>query len=116
MKKKNEDQPLIKVERKEKKRDSYYVEFIRLITKSVCLPGLEERNINTDNTRRKFTSKTKMRPADKIRAIKILYSNKEWLKKRITIFYAHPYFLNGIIRQAKPKIVMRLEQQEEALL
>ena len=111
MKKKNEDQPLIKVERKEKKGDSYYVEFIRLITKSVCLPGLEERNINTDNTRRKFTSKTKMRPADKIRAI-----IKEWLKKRITIFYAHPYFLNGIIRQAKPKIVMRLEQQEEALL
>lgn len=66
---KDEDQPLIEVERKVKKGDSSDVEIIYLIPELVCLTGLEESNTNTDNTRRKITSKTKMRPADKIRAI-----------------------------------------------
>ena len=66
---KDEDQPLIEVEKKKKKGDSSDVEIIYLIPELVCLTGLEESNTNTDNTRRKITSKTKMRPADKIRAI-----------------------------------------------
>ena len=66
---KDENQPLIEVERKIKKGDSSEVEIIYLIPELVCLTGLEESNTNTDNTRRKITSKTKMRPADKIRAI-----------------------------------------------
>ena len=74
---KDEDQPLIEIERKEKKGGSYYAKFICLILDLICLPSLEERNTNTDNTLRKLTNKTKMRPADKIRANKILYSNKE---------------------------------------
>ena len=65
----DEDQPLIEVERKVKKGDDSDVEIIYLIPELVCLTGLEESSSNTDNTRRKITSKTKMRPADKIRAI-----------------------------------------------
>ena len=66
---KDEDQPLIEVERKAKKGEGSDTEIIYLIPELVNLTGLEESNSNTDNTRRKITSKTKMRPADKIRAI-----------------------------------------------
>ena len=67
---KDEDQPLIEVERNIKKGGNSEIEIIYLIPELVCLTGLEESADSKDNnTRRKITSKTKMKPADKIRAI-----------------------------------------------
>ena len=66
----DETQPLIEVERTIKKADKSDTEIIYLIPELVFLTGLEENNVENDNTtRRKITSKTKMKPFDKIKAI-----------------------------------------------
>ena len=67
---KDENQPLIEVEKKAKTGDKSEIEIIYLIPELVCLTGLEDDPATTnDNTRRKITNKTKMRPGDKIKAI-----------------------------------------------
>ena len=66
---KDENQPLIEVERKIKNGEGSDVEIIYLVPELVYLTGLEDNNASTDNTRRKITNKTKMRPGDKIKAI-----------------------------------------------
>ena len=67
----DETQPLIEVERTMKKgSENSDVEIIYLVPELVFLTGLEENNPENDNvTRRKITSKTKMKPEDKIKAI-----------------------------------------------
>ena len=67
---KDENQPLIEVEKKAKAGDKTEIEIIYLIPELVCLTGLEDNPASSnDNTRRKITNKTKMRPGDKIQAI-----------------------------------------------
>ena len=66
---KDENQPLIEVEKKDKNAESSVVEIIYLVPELVCLTGLEDNTASADNTRRKITTKTKMRPGDKIKAI-----------------------------------------------
>ena len=86
---KDESQPLIEVERLLRKGENSETDIIYLVPELVYLTGLEDSsNTTNDNTRRKITSKTKMKPADKIRAIKSIndlinstickkYKNKE---------------------------------------
>ena len=68
---KDEDQPLIEVEKKTKSGEKSEIEIIYLIPELVCLTGLEDDPTagSNDNTRRKITNKTKMKPGDKIKAI-----------------------------------------------
>ena len=67
---KDETQPLIEVERL-KKGETSETETIYLVPELVFLTGLEEKSTANDNiTRRKITTKTKMKPSDKIKAIK----------------------------------------------
>ena len=92
---KDENQPLLEVEKLVKKdMNESEKEAIYLIPELVFLTGLEESSSTNDNTRRKITSKTKMKPADKIKAIQGInellnssvnktYKNKEG--KEITI-------------------------------
>ncbi len=66
----DESQPLIEVERIKKLGEEKEIETVYLIPELVYLTGLEQNVANNDNnTRRKITSKTKMRPIDKINAI-----------------------------------------------
>ena len=71
---KDENQPLIEVEKPKKggnTTDTKEKEVIYLIPELVYLTGLEHgTNSNDNTTRRKITSKTKMRPGDKINAIR----------------------------------------------
>ena len=71
---KDENQPLIEVEKLAKKgtnTDTNEKEVIYLIPELVFLTGLEYGTNSSDNTtRKKITSKTKMRPGDKINAIR----------------------------------------------
>lgn len=69
---KDENQPLMEVEKLVKKgmpNNESETEAIYLVPELVLLTGLEENTGTADTTRRKITSKTKMKPADKIRAI-----------------------------------------------
>ena len=66
---KDENQPLIEVEKKTKSGENSDVEIIYLVPELVSLTGLEDSSASTDNTKRKITNKTKMRPGDKIKAI-----------------------------------------------
>lgn len=66
----DENQPLIEVE-SIKRGTKDEVEIIYLIPELVYLTGIEETgNKNENNTRRKITDKTKMKPLDKIKAIR----------------------------------------------
>ena len=72
---KDEDQPLIEVEKLSKKgantSEIKEKEIIYLIPELVYLTGLEYGTNSDDNTtRKKITSRTKMRPGDKINAIR----------------------------------------------
>ena len=72
MKISDESQPLIEVERLKRKGENTdtETETIYLIPEFVYLTGLEESSVNNDNnTRRKISSKTKLRPVDRINAI-----------------------------------------------
>ena len=72
MKINDESQPLIEVERIKRKGDNVETETetIYLIPEFVYLTGLEETSVaNDSNTRRKISSKTKLRPVDRINAI-----------------------------------------------
>ena len=66
---KDENQPLIEVEKKTKSGENSDVEIIYLVPELVSLTGLEDSSAATDNTKRKITNKTKMKPGDKIKAI-----------------------------------------------
>jgi aubergine-like protein len=66
---KDDSQPLIEVERIKKIGEEEEKEIVYLIPELVYLTGLEDTNTNNDNTRRKITTKTKMKPVDKINAI-----------------------------------------------
>ena len=71
---KDENQPLIEVERLPKKggntNETKEKDIIYLIPELVYLTGLEHGTNSSDNTtRQKITTKTKMRPGDKINAI-----------------------------------------------
>ena len=73
---KDENQPLIEVERIKKLGEETQIELVYLIPELVFLTGLEDSNANNNdnNTRRKITSKTKMKPVDKINAINSINS------------------------------------------
>ena len=74
---KDENQPLIEVEMLKKKGPNYEPEkeTIYLIPELVYLTGLEHGTNSDDNTtKRKITSKTKMRPGDKVNAIRSIFS------------------------------------------
>ena len=90
---KDENQPLIEVEMLKKKGTNTTEEkekdIIYLIPELVFLTGLEHGTNSDDNTtRRKITSKTKMRPGDKINAIRSIYNllnstnNKIYMNKQ----------------------------------
>ena len=66
---KDESQPLIEVERIKKVGEEEEKEIVYLIPELVYLTGLENSATGDNNTRKKITSKTKMRPVDKINAI-----------------------------------------------
>ena len=74
---KDENQPLIEVELLKKKgpNTEQEKETIYLIPELVFLTGLEHGTNSDDNTtKRKITSKTKMRPGDKVNAIRSIFS------------------------------------------
>ena len=91
---KDENQPLIEVEKFARKGNTNTTEekekeVIYLIPELVFLTGLEHGTSSSDNTtKRKITSKTKMRPGDKINAIRginaLLNSthNKKYVNKQ----------------------------------
>ena len=73
---KDENQPLIEVELLKKKgpNTEQEKETIYLIPELVFLTGLEHGTNSDDNTtKRKITSKTKMRPGDKVNAIRSIF-------------------------------------------
>jgi aubergine-like protein len=74
---KDENQPLIEVELLKKKgpNTEQEKETIYLIPELVFLTGLEHGTNSDDNTtKRKITSKTKMRPGDKVNAIRSIFN------------------------------------------
>ena len=74
---KDENQPLIEVELLKKKgpNTEQEKETIYLIPELVFLTGLEHGTNSDDNTtKRKITSKTKMRPGDKVNAIRSIFT------------------------------------------
>ena len=88
---KDENQPLIEVELLKKKgpNTEQEKETIYLIPELVFLTGLEHGTNSDDNTtKRKITSKTKMRPGDKVNAIRSIFNllnsstNKRYTNKQ----------------------------------
>lgn len=101
---KDENQPLIEVEKINKNGKSGNIdlkekEVIYLIPELVYLTGLEEGTQSADNTtRKKITSKTKMRPADKINAIKGIYS---LLNSSVNKIYTNKQGKEVVLKSAK---------------
>lgn len=101
---KDENQPLIEVEKFSKTDKSGNIDLkekdvIYLVPELVFLTGLEEGTKSADNsTKRKITSKTKMKPADKINAIRGI---KNLLNSDVKKKYTNKQGVERVLKSAK---------------